>query len=365
MNIAASIGIYGGGPGSGCNGPNCGRPPKALEKVRKGFGTGGFPRGGKAYRAFQILKDGLPHNPAALKKQLGVTAITRVLRQMAEMSSLMGYKVEYRRGMVQMVRKGPTPQGVSPPSPPSKAVPAGGRKTDSPAEAELRAAKIAKKKTLGGGLTKTEVLTFTDGTKAVWKPGEDEGAGRRNIKRGMNIEREVGAWQVGQIVGMKDLLPKAVIDTEVDGERGAMLTWQPGEPAANGWGQERFDGVKDRARAAAFDYVIGNEDRHGMNWVMDGQKIGLIDHGLTFPDKATYYAGNQRFIDKAMTDQDKVADFPSPKDLAGPYVANKDAIGKAMLGVGLTQKAVDGVNTRIDAMAKTKRWDDLPGVGWF
>jgi hypothetical protein len=38
MNMAATIRLYGGGPGSGCEGPNCGRPPlSAWVKNTKAF----------------------------------------------------------------------------------------------------------------------------------------------------------------------------------------------------------------------------------------------------------------------------------------------------------------------------------------
>src|ERR1039457_3478906 len=33
MNLATSISIYAGGPGSGCTGPNCGRPAKKAGSV--------------------------------------------------------------------------------------------------------------------------------------------------------------------------------------------------------------------------------------------------------------------------------------------------------------------------------------------
>ncbi len=39
MNLAVAISLYGGGPGSGCTGPNCGRKPLDLirEAERQGF----------------------------------------------------------------------------------------------------------------------------------------------------------------------------------------------------------------------------------------------------------------------------------------------------------------------------------------
>ena len=157
--------------------------------------------------------------------------------------------------------------------------------------------------------------TMANGKKAVFKPHDGEGNTARHregsISPGFQTEREVGAWEVAKVVGMDDMVAPTRDMTLKDvpqvtrqadpkdptfGEktiggpgtrtRGAVMEWQPGEQASKIRGAAKFDGDDNAGRAAAFDYVIGNTDRHGGNWNVDkDEKMHLIDHGLAFPDK--------------------------------------------------------------------------------
>jgi hypothetical protein len=222
-------------------------------------------------------------------------------------------------------------------------------------ESRLASSKVSDVHDLGGGVSDTRVLTYDDGSKAVFKPGAGEAPGmRRNITNGFQTEREAGAWQVAKIVGMDDIVTPVAITT-VLGQRGAVLEWQNGDVAANVDGHRMFDGEEDLGRAAAFDYIIGNEDRHSGNWIVsDDGKLHLIDHGLSFPDKSAYLTSNDEFITAAHDTLDKM-----PHEFSEPYVENSDKINKALTNLGLPQGAIDGVNRRIMELANYNNWTQL------
>src|ERR1035437_3959242 len=254
---------------------------------------------------------------------------------------------------------------------------------------KLGSSSVKDAKSIKVGVTDgTEIITFNDGTKGFWKPssGEDSGA-RRNISDGLLTEREVGAWKLGEIVGMQDLgtpvkdvmritLPDGTeqfVGTEkaqasgLKGERGALMQLQPGDNAKEFGDAVKYDGLENLGRSAAYDYVIGNEDRHDKNWMVEEgtppetSQLHMIDHNLSFPDLGPYQQGHQMIIDQA---QRVLADHEgyAPSDFSQPYVQNVGKIEQAILKVGLPQESANGVKDRIELLANAKGWNRLKGA---
>jgi Phosphatidylinositol 3- and 4-kinase len=259
--------------------------------------------------------------------------------------------------------------------------------TSSPIESKLRTSSVKSQEELGGDpdthSATTVLMTLEDGTRAVFKPDQDPddelmkygGRLRYNITPGMNTEREAAAWEVAKLVGMDDLVAPAVI-RDVDGARGVMLAYQDGNVAKEISRDDRYDGQKDLARAAVFDYIIGNEDRNGGNWIVDdihdqfGKyksddqiKLHLIDHGLAFPDDGKFGDAPEKynFINRAAEEH-----IPySGTQFASRYASEWPKISKALSSLGLPQSSIDGVNQRITAVAEAKDWTDLPGTDGY
>jgi SPP1 gp7 family putative phage head morphogenesis protein len=241
---------------------------------------------------------------------------------------------------------------------------------------------------LGGGhVSVTRWAEFPDGTRAVFKPHEGEGDienDRRGFSAGLQTERECAAWQVAKVVHMDDLVaPAADVTTKScprltspagktfggigKATRGAVLECEAGEDAHNYDRSVRYDGTKDVGRAAAFDYVIGNTDRHAGNWLVhrvdDHYKMRLIDHGYSFPDMGDYKGYNEAFIIRACELQKaRGGGIGTPMDYAKEYVANENRIAQTLRNTGLPKGAIDGVKERIHFLATTDRWDKLPGT---
>jgi len=155
-------------------------------------------------------------------------------------------------------------------------------------EKELIDAPVKERKQLGGGCNTTDKVILGNGITGVWKPAHGEEPGlRESIKPGTYWRREALASSLANRLGLDDIVPTTV-GRKVDGKDGALMTWAHGAKVAQMYSPDQaYDGDKDLARAAAFDYLIGNTDRHEGNWMLketpDGKKLVLIDHGLSFP----------------------------------------------------------------------------------
>jgi hypothetical protein len=224
-----------------------------------------------------------------------------------------------------------------------------------PQESHLQTARVTTDDRTDGGINETHFVTFEDGTRAVFKPqdGASEERNRSYIEPGQDMEREAGAWEVAKRVGMEDMVPPTVIRT-MDGRVGSMQEFVPDSTNAF-QSLEPYDGSKDFARAAIFDTVIGNKDRHMGNWMVNENtgKLALIDHGLAFPE-AVENDDVQTFAAKASPDymQGAPAVVGTPADYAAPYVEHKFEILNALEGLHLPLRAVQSVGLRIDQLAK-------------
>ena len=214
-------------------------------------------------------------------------------------------------------------------------------------EKKLSSSPIVASKRLGGGINDTRVITLSGGIPAVFKVDRREGRESTN---------ELGAWKVAQIVGMTDLVPPVAIrdiaNQQGTIEHGSVMAFVGGEVAGRYDSKQQFDGEKDLARSAAFDYVIGNEDRHTSNWLVEGDKLHLIDHGLAFPEEWPYWGGS-RFIEEAKERKLPVAEY------AAPYIKLKTPILATLNGIGMGQNYVKEVGKRIDVLSKVTSWAEL------
>lgn len=128
-----------------------------------------------------------------------------------------------------------------------------------------------------------------DGSQGIFKPSEGEDADlRKNIEAGTYWKREVASSRLAEAVGMGGMVP-VTVPTKVGGQDGSMQAFVPnaktGMQVAGRGGNPFGEDPEAVNRAAVFDFVTGNSDRHAGNWMLDNQgKIHLIDNGLSFPD---------------------------------------------------------------------------------
>lgn len=206
-------------------------------------------------------------------------------------------------------------------------------------------------------------IRFADDSYGVFKPASGECQDcRENIATGLQTEREVGAYQVAKIVGMTDMVAPTVArevaakDNKL--ERGSLQQWQEGTVAFLVPQEFRYGSDRDLARAAVFDYVVGNTDRNPGNWlVSEGyDKLHLIDHGLIFPETPTQpyplvgddmRLGFRRAGHELLMDAADRRGLDVTARLIEPYQKGKAAITKAMRTLGFSAGAINGVRQRI------------------
>jgi len=265
-----------------------------------------------------------------------------------------------RGGTLEGLKAALTAEYAAPPPKPADAV---GTMASTPAESHLRSSPIASSKEIGHGVSGAELVTFADGSKAVWKADDKEYKGcRDNVSDGYMGAREYGAWALAKVIGMTDLVTPIAKRT-IDGKVGTLSAFQKGVVANAVDRGDRFDGTRDLARAAVFDFITGNEDRHTGNWLMKAGRFRLIDHGLCFPDKGKYVGENERVLGYA---RGRLNAELEGKDLlrsqADIYTQRKDKILSTLGKAGLPKGSLEGVAARIDQLSKAAElggWRDL------
>ncbi len=213
--------------------------------------------------------------------------------------------------------------------------------------------KVTSKEYGNGGSSTVYHAKFEDGSQGIWKPESGAStAGRAYITEPIS-PREAASYEVAKEVGLDDLVPETVI-RDVDGETGSMQDFvKDSEIGANADSQYEYDGDKDLARAAAFDYLIGNTDRHFKNWMINNKdhSLHLIDNGLTFPTKAGGFA-NEWLLDRA---RQRGLGIPTE---ASKWTDHLPAIKKIMEARGL-EDSYDALEHRANELAKASEFKKL------
>jgi hypothetical protein len=160
----------------------------------------------------------------------------------------------------------------------SKLKPLGG-KDFNVREMKLKSAEIDKIQSLGGGITSSQLVTFKDGSKGVFKPRDPK-------NWASNYRTEVLSYQVDKIFGF-DLIPETVERT-INGKRGSLQRFKQGELGKN------LDA--DHLNPSAFnkqkvmDFLLDHRDRHGGNYLMTRKdNIVSIDNSLSFTGRGHNY----------------------------------------------------------------------------
>jgi hypothetical protein len=139
------------------------------------------------------------------------------------------------------------------------------------------------------GVNWTQRMTLKDGTFAFHKSIygiDDEAAEEFGHKDGEPYQtfHEVAAWRLARHLGSpwNSMIPPVVLAPDHENRLGSLAQGVPGDISSGARIYKR-DEFKDQIKAAAFfDTLIGQQDRHGGNALVDGDKLYLIDHGFTF-----------------------------------------------------------------------------------
>ncbi|HEX8741708.1 MAG TPA: hypothetical protein VF712_01110 [Thermoleophilaceae bacterium] len=132
----------------------------------------------------------------------------------------------------------------------------------------------------------TYVATFPDGSAAYHK--RHDSLHTANVHAfGHDVNgpplHECAAWHFAKALGPRyeRLLPTTVY-RRIEGRWGSLAAELPGTKPGRPAFVHAVDQVND---AGFFDVLIGQQDRHGNNflWDAEGGRLGLFDHGFAFP----------------------------------------------------------------------------------
>ncbi|MGL5824988.1 MAG: hypothetical protein ACRCYU_09255 [Nocardioides sp.] len=131
------------------------------------------------------------------------------------------------------------------------------------------------------GTNTTRRVELDNGVVGYFKPFGGE---NKRLERGFGQDsaqqslHEAAAWRLAGQMGppWSEIVPPVVI-REINGELGSFALQRPGK------GQDLDPWRTGEWREAAFfDSLIGQQDRHGGNYLIAGDRLSLIDHGYTF-----------------------------------------------------------------------------------
>lgn len=176
--------------------------------------------------------------------------------------------------------------------------------------------------------------------------------------------RESAASHVAEIMGVHDLVPATTVRTH-NGQRGSIQRFVPGaltgvKAAAHGKISPFGDSHEDLRRAAAFDYLVGNTDRHPGNWLVKGtgggNKLVLIDHGHSFPEGGFHDHANNFDLHREAAFKDRATGLKAPSLVTSSYDADNKwkAVHDTLKAHGIGPTAIAETRKRFGALTSGK-----------
>lgn len=222
------------------------------------------------------------------------------------------------------------------------------------------------------GVNSSYIVTMDNGEKGILKPANGEDPNLRDgVPKYEQYKREAAAYEAAKVLGFQDLVPPTVLIHDEKRGPSSLQKFVPNAKVALRAGYKRkYDGENDLKRAAAFDYIIGNMDRHEGNWmVTDDDKLQLIDNGLSFPINYQDTFRNQDILEEAQLHREIGPD----RNLAGvgytiphEFADLKDRwpqLASALDKVGIEPKALDLMKERLENLsagaARGRKFQDL------
>jgi hypothetical protein len=261
----------------------------------------------------------------------------------------------------------PAAGGEKPPEPAKPAA--------TPAESHLMTAEIDRLELMSGskkGINDSYWTYFKDGSRGVWKPTAEPTTNSGPTRRTpASISRTAWTrsvrWPPGRSPSSstwEDMVPPTVIRNVQAGAGipanalgpGSMQDFVKNSDRALDTTKPRFDGAEDHARAAIFDYVMGHEDRHEGNWMMDKTtgKLTLIDHGLILPESTGLYCVRGPLAAGSYL----ASGSKSPSEYAELFNRYRGPILNTLSDLHFSEHVRTGVSRRINALMNMKKTED-------
>lgn len=210
--------------------------------------------------------------------------------------------------------------------------------SDREAEEFLRTARVVDTRVMSKGVTRSHVLTLTDGettTKAVWKVIDEyvpikrfDDGGPPELGFRDSYKSEIAAYRLDRMIGLEQVPP--TVERKIDGKRGSLQLWIPGcitEGERRRQGRQPADVAAFNAqmrRSKVFFQLIQDVDYTNLsNLLIDGEfRVHKIDSSRAFrtqallvdPEKPTRYS-------RSLLDSIRKLDDPTLKQSLGKLLS--------------------------------------------
>ena len=224
----------------------------------------------------------------------------------------------------------------------------------------LRTHKVQRDKALGGGVN--ESRRVGNSFEGVWKRAKGEkDCHRDGIPVGTYWTREAAGYRVDQAMGLNRVPPTVL--RQYKNEWGSLQEYKSNAKLYGERERAMREAVEKAVRndhtGGAFDFIVGNTDRHGNNLMykvtdrsaaLQGQASGIelinIDNGLCFPARATKEAKDKlRIRSKYLAQQQGEEISDAAHDAIDKLLASEKETRKALKPV-LNKDEIDGVFER-------------------
>jgi len=130
-----------------------------------------------------------------------------------------------------------------------------------------------------GGINATRRIKLADGTYAFLKVSNGRVG---NVDD--DAKRELLSARMFEAVGLKDHLVMAEVVDPASGKKGIIFKQFEHDLLGRNF-QGNVEDLENAREVALVDYLIANEDRHGGNWLVQGNKMLPIDNGISHGDR--------------------------------------------------------------------------------
>lgn len=186
----------------------------------------------------------------------------------------------------------------------------------------------------------------------IWKPENGEVNERPGIN-GRFYAREAAAFKVAQVI--RNVSVPVTVQRIYNNVTGALQKWLTAVPGDYiNIDYMMFVDLDQWRWAAAYDYVIGNNDRHAGNFMVEGAgKLWLIDNGSSFPEENDCWRGSLAVLRPMINRRVKI-----PLLIKGTFKRSLPAV-KHILNYFELGNSIESLVERVNMLSKAETFGDL------
>lgn len=221
----------------------------------------------------------------------------------------------------------------------------------SPLKRTLTKGEITDSEKFFGGCNETHKVRLKDNGDAIFKSMKGE---RKDLRAGIPVgqyyKRESLAYEIAKMVGIDNLIPETYVRKDPKHGKGSIQKWI--NDAKIGYDGEFKN--EDLEKAAVFDWILGNTDRHGGNFLEKDGNLFLIDNGLILSNRRYEITIFNDILEKC-----KRYNLLVPLDLLSKFFEKKQEIVTLLNKRKINSKAINLMLERMDLLSEVRSFENI------